>query len=327
MYLRLLAMAILFCTTLTLSAEPLSLDAGWQLPRRLCWTSECASFSPSDGTPAQTQSWRSSTRLDRPGLLTLPPGLTRIERPATGQVILAGPGLLLYQGRSSFSALQPLELQYTHEDQSPASLEILLPTLILGTEGTRFRILPIDAAQVQIGVEQGTIWYQQSDRPQVPRKALPQGQYLVASSLVTGRERRSAIPSNGLRQTRMGRRGIQASPLPLTLQALARQLEQEALHRTSPLSDDQLTVLASAVLPHWSDEERRQVAELLALRRPEDQAAGRVILQLWLQSSLEAPDGQAAQALEALLREHFAHTSWPGVLEGYRYVLAIPRLL
>lgn len=294
------------------------MDRGWKLSPKLCFGTSCATFTPSDGSSPRTQGWLSEVRLDRPGIVQLPPGTTRIERPSTGQVIQVGPGLLLYQGGSRFSALQPLEMQYLHETQGPGPLEILLPTLILGTEGTRFCIVPVGAAHVQVGVEQGAVWYRRSDQPQTSATALKQGQRLHASSLTPELLQRSLIPPEGMPKARRVTRGLQA--LPDTPGKLLAALEQDTPGLSS-LSDAELVAVAESKLPFWSASERLEVARGLARYRPQNHTAGRVLLQLWAQCMLEPGASDAAQALETLLKDAFSETAWPAILAGYQTVL------
>lgn len=310
------AIAWVMAGWLSLTASTaLAVGLDWQVnPDLTCLWRTCATFQPADGSPMRVQSWNERLLLDRPGRLSFPAGRTWLERPATQQVLEVGPGALLYRGSSSFYALQPLYMKYEHVGSQATPLQVLLPTLILGTEGTLFRVVPEGVGELSIEVTEGRVLYQWIDAPLTPYEVLNAGLMLSTSSLVP---RQSALSTGTSKGVTVGAR------MPLSARALrvARQQAEEALAREQStgrrhLRDEELVLLGSEVLTRWTADQQRVAAETLAAVHPDDPVAGRVVYQLWLQAHLTDPKSALAGVLEALLLRAFAQTAWPAAIEG-----------
>lgn len=289
-------------------------EGGWRIAADMtCLWRSCATFQPNDGTPELIQSWRSPLSLTQPGRLHFPAGYTRLERPSTQQVLIVGPGNVLYQGGSAFHALQGLYLKYEHAAQAPAPLEILLPTLILGTEGTRFELESESSRQLRIAVEDGRVLLGWIDAPLATRIPLEPGQVLTASSL---EPRSFSISQGGTRGVPTGSRGLSSRGLTQALTRVEAQFEQALETGRLQLNDDDLTLLGAEILPRWAPERRLLAANALALGRPDDPVAGRVVFQLWVQARELNPEGEDTEALAQRLNDAFAQTAWPAAVEG-----------
>lgn len=290
-------------------------DAGWQLaPDVTCLWRPCATFTPTSSREVLEQGWWAPLAIKEPGLLVFPPGYSTLKRPSTQQVLTIGPGSILYSGRSDFRAIQPLYVRYEHPGTDAAPLEITLPTVILGTEGTVFRIEPDGPTRLTVTVEKGNILYRWIDSSLRPGEPLPEGQALNTSSI---EPRSFTIEQGTTRGIRPGYRSVPTSKgLPRHWPELKAQLEAELATGRPALTPEQLTLVASDFLPTWPPSEQLAAAKLIALSQSESPLAGRVIFQLWLQARQAGPGSEQARELEALLQSRFAETAWPAALEG-----------
>lgn len=298
----------LMCLAQTASAEPP--QASWLIPAQLrCLVVACATFYPADGSLPQPQSWNSAVELDRPGRLVVASSGTVLEHPLTAQQLELGPGTLLYLGGARFQPLSGMSVRYVHPPTSKAPLEILLPTFILGTEGTQFDLLPLSTQEVAVVQHEGRVLWRRLDTPLAPSNTLEAGYTLTLSTLSPTQLSLEPQLTRGLRSVRS------SSHLP-TPDELLRILEEERLSARLLLDDETLDQLSAETLPTLTLEQRQAVATLLSTTRPDQPLAGRVLFQLWLQARLIPSEAAAAHTFREQLEQTFASTPWPAQLAG-----------
>ncbi|MFM7201263.1 MAG: hypothetical protein ACKO6N_10775 [Myxococcota bacterium] len=298
----------LMCLTQTAHAE--TAPTSWLIPAQLkCLFVTCALFYPADGSLPQPQSWNSAVELNRPGRLVVESSGTLLEHPLTAQQLELGPGTLLYLGGARFQPLSGMSLRYVHVPTSRAPLEILLPTFILGTEGTQFDLLTLSVQEVAVVQHEGRLLWKRLDTPLAPPQTLDAGYTLTLSTLQPTQHSLEPQLKRGLRSVR----AVSSLPTP---EELLRILEEERLSDRLLLDDETLDQLSAETLPSMTLTQRQAVATLLSTTRPEQPLAGRVLFQLWLQARLIPPEAAAAQSFREQLEQAFTSTPWPAQLAG-----------
>lgn len=288
----------------------------WALESRLTcdlpWV-QCATFFPQKGAPI-AQSYATQP-LPGAGRLELPDGETELIR-GSARLTLTGPAQYYLREDGALLAPGITGLRYQHPPGTHEDFRVLLPTLIVGTEGTRYS-LQVDAkGQVFVQVDDGRIRLQPLLGAQPVTVESGKGATATPDQLLNGegvslKTRQELRDAARVQKKALGR-GLETVASPSRAwcgEPLSRWLEH------SPSLPTARTVFALVQVQGrlCSLAQRVSLVQEAVALYPLDTDAPRLLYQAWLESA-EAEQDVLSLSLKQALTRQYSDTVWSVLL-------------